>query len=92
MECSSYSELKGVSGKSQIQEGLLKVRDIFHPHPVFEPWVRGSFDLEDVLHQFKADFLPHRFKEMIENTESVSGTMEGTGPIQGTKPPWSHRR
>ena len=71
------SELKGVSGKSQIQEGLLKVRDIFHPHPVFEPWVRGSFDLEDVLHQCEADFLSHQFKEMIENTESVSGTIEG---------------
>ena len=71
------SELKGVSGKSQIQEGFLKVRDIFHPHPSFEPRVRGSFDLEDVLHQFKADFLPPRFKEVIENTEFVSGTMEG---------------
>ena len=71
------SELKGVSGKSQIQEGLLKVRDIFHPHPVFEPWVRGSFDLEDVRHQFEADFLSHQFKEVIENTESVSGTIEG---------------
>jgi hypothetical protein len=71
------SELKGVSGKSQIQEGLLKVRDIFLPHPVFEPWVRGSFDLEDLLHQCKADFLPPRFKEVLENTESVSGTMEG---------------
>jgi hypothetical protein len=71
------SELKGVSGKSQIQEGLLKVGDIFHPHPALEPWVRGSFDLEDVLHQCKADFLPPRFKEVIENMESVSGTMEG---------------
>jgi len=71
------SELKGVSGKSEIQEGRLKVRDVFHPHPVFETWVRGSFDLEDVLHQGKADFLPPRFKEVIENTESVAGTMEG---------------
>ena len=71
------SELKGVSGKSEIQEGRLKVRDVFHPHPVFETWVRGSFDLEDVLYQGKADFLPPRFKEVIENTESVAGTMEG---------------
>ncbi len=71
------SELKGVSGKSQIQEGLLKVRDIFHPHPVFEPWVQGSFDLEDVLYQCKADFLPPRFKEVLEKMESLSGTIEG---------------
>jgi len=71
------SALKGVSGKSEIQEGLLKVRDIFHPNPVFEPWVRGSFDLEEVLHQAKADFLPARFKEAIENLESASGTLEG---------------
>jgi hypothetical protein len=71
------SGLKGVSGKSQIHEGLLKVRDIYRPHPAFESWVRGSFDLEDVLHQGKSDFLPARFKEVIENTESVSGAMEG---------------
>jgi len=48
------SALKGVSGKSEIQEGLLKVRDIFRPHPVFEPRVRGFFDLEDVLHPLRA--------------------------------------
>ncbi len=76
------SELKGVSGKSQIQEGLLKVGDIFHPHPAFEPWVRGSFDLEDVLYQCKADLLPPRLKEVIENTESLSGIMERAGPVQ----------
>jgi hypothetical protein len=71
------SSLKGVSGKSEIQEGLLKVRDIFHPHPVFEPRVRGIFDLEDLLHQFRADFLPARFKETVDNLESASGTVEG---------------
>ena len=71
------SALKGVSGKSEIQDGLLKVRDIFHPHPVFEPRVRGLFDLEDVLHPCKADFLPARFKEAVENLESASGAVEG---------------
>jgi len=71
------SKFKGVSGKSQIQEGLLEVRDIYLPHPAFEPWVRGSFDLEDVLNQCKADFLPAGFKEAAEKTESVSGIMEG---------------
>jgi AsmA-like C-terminal region len=71
------SEFKGVSGKSQIHDGYLKVGNVFRPHPVFEPWVRGAFDLEDLLHQWKADFLPPRFKEMVENTESASGTMEG---------------
>jgi hypothetical protein len=35
------ASLKGVSGKSKIREGLLKVRDVFHPRPVFEPWVAG---------------------------------------------------
>jgi hypothetical protein len=71
------SALKGVSGKSEIHEGLLKVRDIFHPHPVFEPRVRGFFDLEDVLHQLRADFLPARLKEAVDNLESASGTVEG---------------
>jgi hypothetical protein len=71
------SALKGVSGRSEIQEGLVKVRDIFCPHPVFETSVRGSFDLEDVLYQVKADFLPARFRETVESLESASGTVEG---------------
>jgi hypothetical protein len=71
------SGLKGVSGKSQIQDGRLEVRDIYLPHPAFEPWVRGSFDLEDVLHQCKADFLPAGIREAAEKTESVSGIVEG---------------
>jgi hypothetical protein len=71
------SGLKGVSGKSRIQDGLIKVRDIYLPHPTFEPWVQGSFDLEDVALQCKADFFPVAFREAIEDTESVSGTMEG---------------
>ncbi len=71
------ASLKGVSGKSKIREGLLKVRDVFHPRPVFEPWVAGSFDVEDLLHQAKAAFLPDRLKETLENLESASGTVEG---------------
>ena len=71
------SALKGASGKSEIQEGLLKVRDIFRPSPVFEPRVRGFFDLEDVLHPLRADFLPARLKETVDNLESASGTVEG---------------
>jgi hypothetical protein len=69
--------LKGVSGKSQIRDGRLEVRDIYLPHPVFEPWVQGAFDLEDVLHQCKADFLPAGIREASEKTESVSGVIEG---------------
>ena len=71
------SQLKGISGKSQIHEGRIEVRDIHLPRPEFEPWVRGSFDLEDVLSQSRADFLPARFKEVVEKTESASGTVEG---------------
>jgi hypothetical protein len=71
------SELKGASEKSQIQEGLIEVRDIYLPHPAVEPWVRGSFDLEDVVLQCKGDFLPAGFKEAVENLQTVSGTMEG---------------
>lgn len=71
------SELKGGSEKSQIQEGLIEVRDIYLPRPAVEPWVRGSFDLEDVVLQCKGDFLPAGFREAVENLETVSGTMEG---------------
>jgi hypothetical protein len=71
------SDLKGVSGKSQIQKGLIEVRDVYLPHPAVEPWVRGSFDLEDVVLQCQGDFLPAGFREAIEDTETVSGTMEG---------------
>lgn len=71
------SELKGVSGKSQIRNGLLKVKDIFQPHPAFEPWVQGSFDLEDVLHALKADFPSQEFSAALEKTESLTGTLEG---------------
>jgi hypothetical protein len=71
------SELKGVSGKSQIQEGLIEVKDVYLPQPAVEAWVRGSFDLEDVVFQCKGDFLPVGFRVAIENTETVSGTMEG---------------
>jgi hypothetical protein len=71
------SRLKGVSGKSEIREGRMEVRDIYLPHPAFEPWVAGSFDLEDVLHQCKAPFLPQGFREAAEKTESVSGVLEG---------------
>jgi hypothetical protein len=71
------SQLKGASGKSQIQDGRLEVKEIYLPHPAFEPWVRGSFDLEDVLHQCKADFLPAGIREAAEKTDSVSGMVEG---------------
>jgi AsmA-like C-terminal region len=71
------SELKGVSGKSEIKDGRIEVRDIYLPHPAFEPWVRGSFDLEDVLYQCKSSFLPAGIREAAEKTESVSGIIEG---------------
>ncbi len=71
------SALKGVFGKSEIHEGSIEGRNIFRPHPVFEPWVRGSFDLEDLLYQSQAYFLSPRLKEVMENTESLSGTVAG---------------
>lgn len=71
------SALKGVLGKSQFHEGSIEGKNIFRPHPVFEPRVRGSFDLGDLLYQSHAFFLSPRLKDVMENTESLSGTMEG---------------
>ena len=72
------TETNGIFGQSVVDDAYFTISSLFTGKPLYNFFMRGTFELADLKQQSKISFCPEYLKKQIDGISSMSGVMDAS--------------